>query len=119
MSDQAQAMADEAAQAIQSLCYLTRGEEAPEHPGDLYQVLAGLRTMAAQLPQLFAQLASWLIIEGDGGRIEHDSGQPVRPWTGEVTAGLAGASAAADELAAALTEAHGAAGALRASTAAS
>jgi hypothetical protein len=87
MCDQAQAIAGRAAGAIQSLCYLTRGEEAPEYPGDVYQVLAGLRTMAAQLPQLFAQLASWLIIEGDGGWIEHDSGQPVRPWVGEVMPG--------------------------------
>jgi hypothetical protein len=30
--------------------------------------------MAGQLHQLLAQLASWLIIEGDGGRIEHNSG---------------------------------------------
>ncbi len=83
------------------------------------EVVAGLQTMAGQLPQLLAQLASWLIIEGDGGRIEHDSGEPARPWIGRVIAGLSDASAAADEMAAALTEAHGATGGLRTPSAAS
>ncbi len=43
MSDQTQAMADQAAQAIQSLCHLTRGKEALKHPGDVYQVLRSVR----------------------------------------------------------------------------
>lgn len=108
MSDQTHDLADQAAEAIQSLCHLTRGEEALKHPGDICEVVAGLRTMAARLSQLFAQLASWLIIEGDRGRIEHDSGQPARPSVGQVIAGLSDASDAADEMAAALTEANGA-----------
>jgi hypothetical protein len=50
MSDRTQDLADQTAEMIQSLCRLTRGEEALKHPADVSQVVAGLRMMAAQLP---------------------------------------------------------------------
>jgi hypothetical protein len=101
MSDTTQDLADQAAEAIQSLCRLTRGEEALKHPGDVCEVVAGLQTMAARLPRLFAQLASWLVVEVDGGRLEHDSGEPAGPWIRRVNLELSYASSAADQMAAA------------------
>jgi hypothetical protein len=58
MSDQANDLASQASDAIRTLIHLTRGDHGLENPGDVTDIIAGLQTMAAQLPQLLAQLAA-------------------------------------------------------------
>ena len=113
MSDETRQLAGQAAEAIRSLNHLTRGDDALEYPGDVYEVVASLRQMAERLPQLLAQLASWLKAEGDAGRVGHDGGDDAREQIGQVIAGLSVAITGADEMAVGLQEAHNSASGLR------
>ena len=107
----AREVADQAAEAIRALSYLTLpadGAPGLEYPSDVYDVVANLKIAAQRMPQLFGQLSDWLSREYEADRVGHDSGQdPVR-WLIEVNDALAAAAAAARRLEDALGRAHNA-----------
>lgn len=110
MSDQTREAADRAVDAIRELTRLTAaGQDHLHCPGDVSEVIAGLQVRTGQLPRLLAHVASWLTTEGRCGRIDYDGSDPAQYWIGQVNASLSEALAGADQLAAALGEAHGAA----------
>jgi hypothetical protein len=110
MSNRTRQAADRAASAIGELAALTAtGQDDPQSPADVSEIIAGLQVMAGQLPQIVAHLASWLTAEARAGRIGYDGADPARQQIAYVNAYLSQALAGADQLAAALNEAHKAA----------
>jgi hypothetical protein len=71
----------------------------------VHEIVVGLAAMTGRLPQLFAQLASWLLAEGRVGRVAPDGGDDARQQSGQVIASLSDATAAVHEVAAGLAEA--------------
>ena len=107
------AIADQAAEAIRSLNHLTRREAAGlTYPSDVYDVLGGLATMAARLPQLAQQLASWLEREHQAGRVGQDGSLSPGEYVAAVVEALGRAAGDAVALQGALDTAYHAAGAL-------
>jgi hypothetical protein len=77
-TDDAAAIADQAAEAIRALIHATQpAMSALEHPSDVYDVLGALETMAGRLPQTCGQLAGWLERQAEAGRVAA-TGWPVR-----------------------------------------
>jgi len=87
MADDAAAVADAAAAALRALAYATRDSLA--HPGDVYAVLGSLVDVAARVPQSCAQMARFLGLEVDRGRVIAEEGQP---FAGEPVAAVATAA---------------------------
>lgn len=79
MSEQTRELA---AEAIWSLNHLTMPGRDLQYPADVYKIVGSLRTTAQHLPQLFGQLAKFLIAEANAGRIGHDSGESGAPREG-------------------------------------
>ena len=107
----AREVADQAAEAIRSLNYLTLpAEGAPglEFPSDVYDIVAGVKIAAQRMPQLFGQLSDWLSHEYEADRVGHDSGEDPVVQLIEVNDALAAAAAAAQRLEDALNRAHNA-----------
>jgi hypothetical protein len=107
----AREVADQAAEAIRSLNYLTLpADDAPglEFPSDVYNIVANVKVAAQRMPQLFGQLSGWLAREHEAGQVGHDSGQDPERWLIQVSDALAEASTAARSLEDALNRAHNA-----------
>jgi hypothetical protein len=110
VSDQTREAAGRAADAIRELVRLTGdGQDHLRSPVDVSGIAAGLQLIGGQLPRLLAHLASWLATEGRARRIGYDGSDHARYWIGQVNACLSEALAGADQMAAALDEAHHAA----------
>lgn len=63
-------LADTAAEAVRALNYATLpGQGGLTYPGDAYDLLAGLGTLAERLPQLCQQVARWLTDEQRAGHL--------------------------------------------------
>lgn len=82
MREQTRELAEQAAEAIRSLNHLTMPGRDLQYPADVYKIVGSLRTMAQHLPQLFGELAKFLIAEANAGRIGHDSGESGAPREG-------------------------------------
>ena len=107
MSDRTREVAHSAADAIRELvCRTAAGQDDLELPTEVHEILISLDAMAATLPKLLAQLASWLLMESRVGKLAHDGGDDARERIGDAIAGLSDAMAAAYELAARLGQAH-------------
>jgi hypothetical protein len=65
-------IADTAAECIRVLNYATRGDglDGLRYPGDAYELLGALGQLAARLPQLYGQVADWLIDQTARGHLE-------------------------------------------------
>ena len=116
-SKSARMRADEAAEAIRALNYATLPREgAPglEYPGDVYEIVASLKTAVQRMPQLFGQLSLWLGQQHAVGKVAHDSGQDAAEYVREVRYWLDTAETCAGELAGALGNAHNASAGLKA-----
>lgn len=107
-------LAEQAAELVRALNHATRSEAGElEYPSDVYKIVGSLQTLAERLPQLFGQLAAFLMAEANADRIGHSSGGSPRTWIDDVLEALTKASDSADELAADLDRAHNAASGLQ------
>jgi len=95
-------LAEQAAEAVRAMNHLTRpGAGALDDPAEVCEIVVALSCATARLPQLLAQLSSWLVGERRAGRLRVDA------WSDTPAAATVAAAATA------LTQA--ASGAVRAS----
>lgn len=99
------------AEDVRTLNYQTRaGASELENPSDLYDVVAELRMAAQRMPQLFGQMATWLTMQHEAGRVGHANGADTGEYVRAVVDALGRASEDAATLTAALESAHDASG---------
>jgi hypothetical protein len=105
-------IASQAAHAISVLTELTHGGGELSNPGDVRSIVGSLELIGLGLPQLYEQLARFLVIQHEDGQLTHEDGQDADGSVTEVIEALAAAGQAADMMTAALTEARAASTAL-------
>jgi hypothetical protein len=105
-------IASQAAHAISVLTELTHGGGELSNPGDVRSIVGSLELIGLGLPQLYEQLARFLVIQHEDGQLTHESGHGAADSVTEVIEALTAAGQAADMMTAALTEARAAASAL-------
>jgi hypothetical protein len=105
-------IADQAAEAVRALRDLSTGGG---YAGldDAREVIASLRRMGQDLPQLCEQLARILVVQREEGQLAPGEGQDLDFWVVEAVEALAAAGQAADMMTAALVQAGKTAGELR------
>lgn len=108
----AREIASQAAHAIRALNELTVGGGELTSPGDVRDIVGRLEQVGQGLPQLYEQLARFLVIQHEDGQLSHASGEDADGCVTDVIEALAAAGQAADMMAAALTEARAASEAL-------
>jgi len=99
-------IASQAAAAIRALNDLTLDGGELTGPGEVRDVIASLEVMGHGLPQLYEQLARFLVARYEDGQVAHDSSPDPGRLVTEVTEALTTAGQAADMMTAALDEAH-------------
>jgi hypothetical protein len=105
-------IATQAAHAISVLTELTHGGGELSNPSDVRSIVGSLELIGLGLPQLYEQLARFLVIQQEDGQLTHETGQDPDNSVTEVIEALAAAGQAADMMTAALTEARAATQAL-------
>jgi hypothetical protein len=106
-------IASQAAHAIRVLNDLTHGGGELSNSGDVRAIVASLELIGQGLPQLYEQLARFLVIQHEDGQLAHEDGQDPDHSVTEVIEALTAAGQAADMMTAALEEAHQASAELR------
>ena len=101
-------VASQAAHAIAVLNELTHGGGELSNPGDVRAIVGSLELVGQCLPQLYEQLARFLVVQHEDGQLSHESGDDTDGSVTEVIEALAAAGQAADMMTAALTEARAA-----------
>ncbi|HEV2536090.1 MAG TPA: hypothetical protein VGU21_01115 [Streptosporangiaceae bacterium] len=104
-------VAGQAAEAVRALRDLSAGGYAGLD--DAREVIASLRRMGQDLPQLCEQLARILVVQREEGQLAPGEGQDLDFWVVEAVEALAAASQAADMMTAALVQAGKTAGELK------
>jgi hypothetical protein len=104
-------VAGQAAEAVRALRDLSAGGYAGLD--DAREVIASLRRMGEDLPQLCEQLARILVVQREEGQLVPGEGQDLDFWVVEAVEALAAAGQAADMMTAALVQAGKTAGELR------
>ncbi len=106
-------IAGQAAEAVRALRDLSTGGG---YAGldDAREVIASLRRMGQDLPQLCEQLARILVVQREEGQLAPGEGQDLDFWVVEAVEALAAAGQAADMMTAALVQAGKTAGELKA-----
>ena len=97
--------ARQAAEAVRELNDLTSASTDITGLDDVSEVIASLRRMTRDLPQLCEQLARILVVQREDGQVAAGPGQDPDFWVTEAVEALAAAAQAADMLAAALAQA--------------
>jgi hypothetical protein len=105
-------IASQAAHAIAVLNELTHGGGELSNPGDVRAIVGSLECIGQSLPQLYEQLARFLVVQHEDGQLAHETGVDADDSVTEVIEALAAAGQAADMMTAALTEARAASQAL-------
>ena len=105
-------VASQAAQAITVLNELTHGGGELSNSGDVRAIVGSLELIGQSLPQLYEQLARFLVVQHEDGQLTHETGRDADDSVTEVIEALAAAGQAADMMTAALTEARAASQAL-------
>ena len=105
-------IATQAAHAISVLTELTHGGGELSTPGDVRSIVSSLELIGQGLPQLYEQLARFLVVQHEDGQLTHETGQDADGSVTEVIEALAAAGQAADMMTAALSEARTASQAL-------
>jgi hypothetical protein len=100
-------VASQAAQAIAVLNELTHGGGELSNPGDVRAIVSSLELIGQGLPQLYEQLARFLVVQHEDGQVTQEDGRDADDLVTEVIEALAAAGQAADMMTAALTEARG------------
>ena len=101
-------IAGQAAQAIAVLNELTHGGGELSNAGDVRAIVRSLELIGQSLPQLYEQLARFLVVQHEDGQLMHEEGLETDDSVTEVIEALAAAGQAADMMTAALTEARAA-----------
>lgn len=101
-------IATQAANAITVLNDLTHGGGELSNPGDVRAIVRSLELIGQGLPQLYEQLARFLVVQHEDGQLVTDDGLDANGSVTEVIEALAAAGQAADMMTAALTEARAA-----------
>jgi hypothetical protein len=99
-------IADQAAHAIAVLNELTHGGGELSNAGDVRAIVRSLELIGQSLPQLYEQLARFLVVQHEDGQLMHEEGLEAGESVTEVIEALAAAGQAADMMTAALTEAR-------------
>jgi hypothetical protein len=99
-------IASQAAHAIAVLNELTHGGGELSNPGDVRAIVGSLELIGQSLPQLYEQLARFLVVQHEDGQLTHETGVDADGSVTEVIEALAAAGQAADMMTAALTEAR-------------
>lgn len=100
------ALARTAAEAVRGLNRATSSPAGLDRPSVAYDVVGALSLAASRLPQLLAQLGSWLAAALEAGLLGCDDGSDPGAAVGGAAASLSGARASAGDLAAALGRAQ-------------
>jgi hypothetical protein len=101
-------IANSAAHAIAVLNDLTHGDGELSNPSDVRAIVRSLELIGQGLPQLYEQLARFLVIQHEDGQLTNADGLDADGSVTEVIEALAAAGQAADMMTAALTEARAA-----------
>jgi hypothetical protein len=101
-------IASQAAHAITVLNELTHGGGELTNAGDVRAIVGSLELIGQSLPQLYEQLARFLVVQHEDGQLMHEEGLETDDSVTEVIEALAAAGQAADMMTAALTEARAA-----------
>jgi hypothetical protein len=101
-------IATQAARAITVLSELTHGGGELSNPGDVRAIVGSLELIGQNLPQLYEQLARFLVAQHEDGQVSHEDGQDPDDQVTETIEALAAAGQAADMMTAALNEARAA-----------
>ena len=99
-------IATQAAHAIRVLNELTHGGGELSNSGDVRAIVASLELIGQGLPQLYEQLARFLVIQHEDGQLAHEDGQDPDDSVTEIIEALTAAGQAADMMTAALGEAR-------------
>lgn len=99
-------IASQAARAIAVLNDLTHGNGELSNPGDVRAIVRSLELIGQGLPQLYEQLARFLVTQHEDGQLTNLDGLDSGDSVTEVIEALAAAGQAADMMTAALTEAR-------------
>jgi hypothetical protein len=99
-------IATQAAHAIRVLNDLTHGGGELSNSGDVRAIVASLELIGQGLPQLYEQLARFLVIQYEDGQLAHEDGQDPDDSVTEIIEALTAAGQAADMMTAALGEAR-------------
>ena len=102
-------IASQAAHAIAVLNELTHGGGELSNPNDVRAIVGSLELIGQSLPQLYEQLARFLVVQHEDGQLTHETGRDAEDSVTEAIEALAAAGQAADMMTAALTEARAAA----------
>ena len=99
-------IASQAAHAISVLNELTHGGGELSNSGDVRAIVASLELIGQGLPQLYEQLARFLVVQHEDGQVTHQDGRDADDLVTDTIEALAAAGQAADMMTAALTEAR-------------
>jgi hypothetical protein len=99
-------IARQAAHAISVLTELTHGGGELSNPDDVRAIVGSLELIGQGLPQLYEQLARFLVIQHEDGQLTNEDGLDADDRVTEVIEALAAAGQAADMMTAALSEAR-------------
>jgi hypothetical protein len=99
-------VAGQAAHAISVLSELTTSGGELTSPLDVRDIVSSLELIGTSMPQLCEQLARFLVVQHEDGRLNHDTDLDLDDTVTEVIEALAAAGQAADMMSAALGEAR-------------
>ena len=99
-------IASQAARAIAVLNELTHGGGELSNPGDVRAIVGSLELIGQSLPQLYEQLARFLVVQQEDGQVTQEDGRDADDLVTETIEALAAAGQAADMMSAALAEAR-------------
>jgi len=106
-------IASQAAHAISVLNELTHGGGELSNSSDVRAIVGSLELIGQSLPQLYEQLARFLVVQHEDGQLTHEAGRDADDEVTEAIEALAAAGQAADMMTAALAQAGKTAGELR------
>jgi hypothetical protein len=101
-------IASQAAHAIAVLNELTHGGGELSNPNDVRAIVGSLELIGQSLPQLYEQLARFLVVQHEDGQLSHETGRDAEDSVTDAIEALTAAGQAADMMTAALTEARAA-----------
>src|ERR1700722_4157629 len=81
-------IASQAAHAITVLNELTHGGGELSNPGDVRAIVGSLELIGQSLPQLYEQLARFLVVQHEDGQLAHEAGRDSGDSVPEVIAAL-------------------------------